>query len=239
MSGPPPPVVIPNFGSASHCVTSNGLFCTDWFTQNWSGVLQPALVQHVELTAKAVGIGFAIAFLAAIAASRFRFVEAPFGAFSAFVYTIPSLALFQLLIPVTGLTDTTVEVALVGYTLLILFRNILAGLRGVADDVIEAARGMGLTETQILWRIQLPLALPSIVAGIRIAVVSTISLATIAAFVRPVGLGEPIFIAIQDNIFKTELIAAGGLAVALALASDLTLVLVQRALTPWARARAA
>jgi osmoprotectant transport system permease protein len=229
--------VIPNFGEGSHCVTSNGLFCTDWFTQNWSGVLQPALVQHVELTAKAVAIGFGIAFVAAVAARRLRVVETPFSLFSAFVYTIPSLALFQLLIPITGLTDTTVEIALVGYTLLILFRNILAGLRGVPGDVLESARGMGLTPMQILWRIELPLALPSIVAGIRIAVVSTISLATIAAFVRPVGLGHPIFDAIQDNIFKTELFAAGGLAVALAVVADLVLVLTQRALTPWSHAR--
>jgi osmoprotectant transport system permease protein len=231
--------VIPNFGEASHCVTNNDLFCTDWFTQNWSGVLQPALVQHVELTAKAVAIGFGIAFVAAVAARRFRFFETPFSLFSAFVYTIPSLALFQLLIPITGLTDTTVEIALVGYTLLILFRNILAGLRGVPGDVLESARGMGLTSMQILWRIELPLALPSIVAGIRIAVVSTISLATIAAFVRPVGLGHPIFDAIQNNIFKTELFAAGGLAVALAFAADILLVLTQRALTPWSYARRA
>ena len=229
--------VIPNFGEGSHCVTHNDLFCTDWFTQNWSGVLQPALVQHVELTAKAVAIGFGIAFVAAVAARRLRFVETPFSLFSAFVYTIPSLALFQLLIPITGLTDTTVEIALVGYTLLILFRNILAGLRGVPPDVLESARGMGLTSTQILWRIELPLALPSIVAGIRIAVVSTISLATIAAFVRPVGLGHPIFDAIQDNIFKTELLAAGGLAVALAFVADILLVLTQRVLTPWSHAR--
>ncbi len=236
MTGGP---VIPNFGSGSHCVTHNDLFCTDWFTQNWSGVLQPALVQHVELTAKAVGIGLGIAFVFAVAARRLRFVETPFTLFSAFVYTIPSLALFQLLIPVTGLTDTTVEVALVGYTLLILFRNILVGLRAVPAEVLESARGMGLTARQILWRIELPLALPSIVAGVRIAVVSTISLATIAAFVRPVGLGYPIFIAIGANIFKTELIAAGGLAVARAIAADVLLVLVQRALTPWARARTA
>ena len=231
--------VIPNFGGASKCVTNNGLFCTDWFTQNWNGVLQPALVQHIELTAKAVAIGFGIAFVAAVAARRLRFVETPFSLFSAFVYTIPSLALFQLLIPITGLTDTTVEIALVGYTLLILFRNILAGLRGVPADVLESARGMGLTSLQILWRIELPLALPSIVAGIRIAVVSTISLATIAAFVRPVGLGHPIFDAIQDNIFKTELFAAGGLAVALAVVADVVLVVAQRTLTPWSRARRA
>jgi osmoprotectant transport system permease protein len=234
MSGGP---VIPNFGEGSSCVVHNDLFCSDWFTQNWSPVLQPALVQHVELTAKAVGIGFALAFAVAIVARRFRIVERPFSLFSAFVYTIPSLALFQLLIPITGLTDTTVLIALVGYTLLILFRNTLEGFRAVPADVLESARGMGLTGLQTLWRIELPLALPSIMAGIRIAVVSTISLATIAAFVRPVGLGHPIFDAIQDNIFKTELLAAGGLAVALAIGCDAVLVAAQRALTPWARAR--
>jgi osmoprotectant transport system permease protein len=237
MSGGGP--VIPNFGEGSSCVVHNDLFCSDWFTQNWSPVLQPALVQHIELTAKAVGIGFAIAFAIAIVARRFRIVEAPFSLFSAFVYTIPSLALFQLLIPVTGLTDTTVLIALVGYTLLILFRNTLEGFRAVPAEVLESARGMGLTGLQTLWRIELPLALPSIMAGIRIAVVSTISLATIAAFVRPVGLGHPIFDAIQDNIFKTELFAAGGLAVALAIGCDAVLVAAQRALTPWTRARRA
>jgi osmoprotectant transport system permease protein len=234
MNGGP---VIPNFGEGSSCVVHNDLFCSDWFTGNWRPVLQPALVQHIELTAKAVGIGFAIAFAIAIVARRFRIVEAPFSLFSAFVYTIPSLALFQLLIPVTGLTDTTVLIALVGYTLLILFRNTLEGFRAVPAEVLESARGMGLTGIQTLWRIELPLALPSIMAGIRIAVVSTISLATIAAFVRPVGLGHPIFDAIQNNIFKTELIAAGGLAVALAIGCDALLVAAQRALTPWARAR--
>jgi len=200
-------------------------------------VLQPALVQHIELTAKAVGIGFAIAFAVAIVARRFRIVERPFSLLSAFVYTIPSLALFQLLIPVTGLTDTTVLIALVGYTLLILFRNTVEGFRAVPADVLESARGMGLTGLQTLWRIELPLALPSIMAGVRIAVVSTISLATIAAFVRPVGLGHPIFDAIQDNIFKTELFAAGGLAVALAIGCDAILVAAQRGLTPWTRAK--
>jgi len=234
MSGGP---VIPNFGEGSSCVLHNDLFCSDWFTQNWSPVLQPALVQHIELTAKAVGIGFVIAFAFAIVARRFRIVERPFSLLSAFVYTIPSLALFQLLIPVTGLTDTTVLIALVGYTLLILFRNTVEGFRAVPADVLESARGMGLTGLQTLWRIELPLALPSIMAGVRIAVVSTISLATIAAFVRPVGLGHPIFDAIQDNIFKTELFAAGGLAVALAIGCDAILVAAQRGLTPWTRAK--
>ena len=231
--------VIPDFGTGSHCVTHNDLFCTDWVRDNWSGVLQPALVQHIVLVLEAVAIGFAIAFVAAVAARNVRFIETPFGFLSALIYTIPSLALFQLLVPVTGLTTTTVEIALVGYTLLILFRNTLAGLRSVPEDVLESARGMGLTKRQILWRIEIPLALPSIVAGLRIAIVTTISLATIAAFVIPQGLGNPIFIAIGNDIFKTELIAAGSLAVILALAADGLLVLAQRTLTPWARTRTA
>jgi osmoprotectant transport system permease protein len=231
--------VIPNFGSASDCIKNNDLFCTDWVRDNWRGVLEPALLQHLKLTAIAVAIGFAIAFAAAVVARRARWVETPFSLFSALLYTIPSIALFQILVPFTGLTVTTVEIALVGYTLLILFRNTLAGFRAVPDDVLEAARGMGLTARQTLWRVELPLALPAVMAGLRIAVVTTVSLATIAALVLPEGLGYPIFRALREDIFHTELIAAGGLAVALALACDGLLVLAQRALTPWTRARAA
>jgi osmoprotectant transport system permease protein len=228
--------VIPNFGTGSKCETGNGWWCTDWLRGHWGDTLQPALVQHVELTLIAVGIGFAIAFLLALAGYRFRFLDPPIGVFADFLYTIPSLALFQLLVPLTGLTVTTVEVALVGYTLLILYRNMLAGLRNVPEEALEAARGMGLTRRQTFLRVELPLAVPAIVAGVRIAVVSTISIATIAAFVIPNGLGRPIFIALEQNLFKTESLAAGGLAIALALVADTLLVLAQRALTPWSRA---
>ena len=144
--------------------------------------------------------------------------------------------LFQLLVPITGLTVTTVEVALVAYTLLILYRNIYVGLTDVPADVREAAYGMGMTAGQVTARIELPLALPSIMAGLRIATVSTISIATVAAFVIPEGLGRPIFVALGSNVFKTEIIVAGGLAVALALAADALIVGAQRLLTPWARA---
>ncbi len=228
--------VIPDFGSASHCVTSNDLFCPEWVRDNWAGVLQPALVQHVKLTAIAVGVGFAIALAAALVASRLRPLDRPIGLFADFLYTIPSLALFQLLVPIAGLTLTTVEVALVAYTLLILYRNIYVGLAGVPAEVREAARGMGMTRAQAILRVELPLALPAIVAGLRIATVSTVSIATIAAFVIPEGLGRPIFVALSSNVFKTEIIAAGGLAIALALACDALLVGAQRVLTPWARA---
>ena len=228
--------VIPDFGEASACVSANRTFCTDWVRENWDPVLQPALLQHVKLTVIAVAIGFAIALVAALLAHRLRAVEAPFALFSAVIYTIPSLALFQLLVPVTGLTLTTVEIALVGYTLLILFRNILTGLRSAPPEVLEAARGMGLTPTQTLLRVELPLALPAIVAGLRVAVVSTIALATVAAFVVSEGLGGPILGALREN-FKTEILAAGGLAVGLAILADGLLVLAQRVLTPWAGSR--
>jgi osmoprotectant transport system permease protein len=228
--------VIPDFGEASDCVTENRFFCTDWVRDNWSGVIQPALVEHIKLTVIAVVVGFAISLAAALLTHRYRLLERPFGGFSAVVYTIPSLALFQLLVPITGLTVTTVEIALVGYTLLILYRNILTGLRGVPTEVLEAARGMGLTRRQTLWRVEVPLALPAMVAGLRVAVVSTIALATVAALVVPEGLGHPIFLALREY-FKTEIIVAGGLAVGLALVADGALVLAQRALTPWARTR--
>ena len=228
--------VIPDFGEASACVTENRLFCTDWVHDNWGEVMQPALVEHVKLTVIAVAVGFAIAIGAALLTHRYRLVERPFVVFSAVVYTIPSLALFQLLVPLTGLTVTTVEVALVGYTLLILYRNILEGLRGVPTEVLEAARGMGLTRRQTLWRIELPLAVPAMMAGLRVAVVSTIALATVAALVVPQGLGYPIFLALREA-FKTEIIVAGALAVGLALVADGLLVLAERALTPWARLR--
>jgi osmoprotectant transport system permease protein len=203
---------------------------------HWGDTLQPALVQHVELTAIAVGIGFALAFPLALLAHHYRRLEQPIGVLSALLYTIPSLALFQLLVPFTGLTWTTVEIALVSYTLVILFPNIVTGLRSAPAEVIEAARGMGLTRRQVLWRVELPLAVPAIVGGLRIAVVSTVAIATIAAFLLPDGLGYPIFLALKEPTpFKTEIYSAGVLAVALALACDGLLVVLKRALVPWAR----
>jgi osmoprotectant transport system permease protein len=229
--------VIPNFGSGDSCVTGDHAFCWSWVHDHWSDTLGPALWEHVELTVIAVVIGFAIAFPLALVAHRYRRLEQPFGALSALVYTVPSLALFQLLVPFTGITWTTVEIALVGYTLVILFPNIVTGLRSAPDEVLEAARGMGLTRMQVLMRVELPLALPAIVAGLRIAVVSTVAIATIAATLLPKGLGYPIFLALKEPTpFKTEIYAAGVLAVALAIGADLLLVALRRAVVPWARA---
>jgi osmoprotectant transport system permease protein len=227
--------VIPTFGKGSSCVTGDHTFCWDWVKAHWGDTLGPALWQHVYLTAIAVVIGFAIAFPLALLAHRFRRLEQPFGIFSALLYTIPSLALFQLLLPFTGLTVTTVEIALVAYTLVILFPNIVQGLESVPDDVLEAARGMGLTRRQVLTRVELPLAVPAIVGGLRIAVVSTVAIGTIAATLLPKGLGYPIFLALKEPTpFKTEIYSAGALAVALALGCDGLLVALRRVLVPWA-----
>ena len=193
-------------------------------------------MQHIVLTLIAVGIGFVISLACALVAHRHGWFERPFDTFSGILYTIPSLALFQLLVPISGLSRLTVEIALVSYTLLILFRNTLTGLRSVPEDTREAARGMGLSESQMLWKVELPLAVPAIIAGLRVAVVTVISLATIASFIIDEGLGSPIFHALQSN-FTTELIAAGGLAVILALTADALLLLVQSLITPWARLR--
>jgi osmoprotectant transport system permease protein len=228
--------VIPDFGTGSECETENHFFCPGWVADHWGDTLQPALLEHLKLAVIAVAIGFVLAFASALLARQFRPLEGPIGLFSDFLYTIPSLALFQLLVPITGLTVTTVEIALVAYTLLILYRNILEGLRAVPAEVEEAARGMGLTSRQTLFRVDLPLAAPAIIAGLRIATVSTISIATVASLVIPEGLGYPIYIGIQQDVFKTEIIAAGSLAILLALAADAFLVGVGRLATPWRRA---
>ena len=226
--------VIPNFGQGSKCEQTNGWWCTDWLHAHWGDTLQPALFQHIELSLIAVSIGFALAFLLALVGVRYRLLDAPIGIFADFLYTIPSLALFQLLVPFTGLTVTTVEVALVGYTLVILLPNIGIGIEDTPADVIEAAQAMGMTRRQVLWRVRLPLAVPAIVGGLRVAVVSTVSIGTIAAFLLPRGLGNPIFLALKEpQPFKTEIYAAGALAVALALVLDLALVGLRRALVPW------
>lgn len=231
--------VIPNFGHTSSCVKSNGTFCWDWLRDNWGGTLAPALIQHIELTLIAIGIGFVISFALAIAAHRARWVATPVTFIASLLYTIPSLALFEILVTITGINWFTVEIALVSYTLLILFTNTLAGLSGISPEVLDAAHGIGLTPRQTIWRIELPLALPTIIAGLRVAVVTAISLATVAAYIVPAGLGKPIFDALSNGDFNTEFIAAGALCVLLALVADGLFAGIQRLLTPWAIARRA
>lgn len=221
----------------SHCVKTNGAFCTDWLSQNWSSIFVPALWQHIYLTVIAIAIGFAISFALAIAAHFYGWLAKPVTLLGSLLYTIPSLAAFEILLPLTGINDFTVEIALVSYTLLILFTNTLAGLSGVSADVVDAARGSGMTRGQILRKIEIPLAVPTIVAGVRVAAITVISLATVAAALVPVGLGKPIFDALGLNDFNTEFLTAGALCVLLALCADALLAGAQRILTPWSRRR--
>ena len=212
------------------CEASNG-FCPDWIADNFDRYVDP-FFQHVYLTVVAVAIGFLISFGLAIVAYRRRWLINPVTQVTGILYTIPSVAAFFLLLPITGRGNTTALIALVAYVLIIIFRNILAGLDNVPAETRDAGRGMGLTDRQLLWRVELPLALPEIMAGLRIAVTTTVGLATLAFFAGAGGLGEQIF---ADIAFKSNVLVAGGLAVLLAALLDGLILLAQRAVTPWTR----
>jgi osmoprotectant transport system permease protein len=213
------------------CVSEDG-FCPDWIVDNLDRYVDP-LVQHVFLTVVSVVIGFAISFALALVAHRRQWLKPPISAFTSVLFTIPSVAAFLLLLPVTGRTSLTAIIALVAYTQVFLFRNAVNGLGNVPDETRDAARGMGLTDRQVLWRVELPLAVPEILAGLRIATVTTVNLATLAFFAGAGGLGEQIY---QDITFRSNVVVAGGLAVLLAAAFDLLIIGGQRIATPWRRA---
>ncbi len=197
-------------------------------------------IQHLGIASIAIVVGFAISFVLSLWAVRDRRVFAPITGLAGVLYTIPSLALFAALVPITGLSLLTAEIPLVLYTLLILVRNIVAGFDAVPNDVLEAASGMGFSRVGRLWRVELPLAIPLIVAGLRLASVSTIGLVTIAAILGEKfgGLGVFITEGLQ-TFFPTKVYVGAVLSVALALGADLLFVALQRRLTPWARARGA
>ncbi|MDQ6720845.1 MAG: ABC transporter permease [Candidatus Dormibacteraeota bacterium] len=217
-----------------------GLFLSvdPWVNWTWLSTHVPlfmaALQEHVTLTAFAVLGGLALSLPLGVAAHRWGALRAPVFAVSEIFYTIPSIALFALLIPYTGLTVVTAEIGLVGYTVLILVRNVMVGLEGVPPDVVDAANGMGYRPLARLLRIELPLALPAIIAGIRIATVTTIGLVTITALIGLGGLGQLILRGFVEN-FHTPLVVATVLSIALALVADLTLAGVQRLAVPWSR----
>jgi osmoprotectant transport system permease protein len=218
----------------SDCVSNDG-FCPGWIADNWQRYTHP-FWQHVYLTLVAMTIGFAIAAGLALLAHRRRWLVGPVVTVTGIMYTIPSLALFFLLQPITGRGDTTALIALVSYTLLIIFRNVVTGLDNVPPETRDAARGLGLTARQVLWRVEVPLALPEIMAGLRVAATTTVGLATLAFFAGAGGLGGSIF---SNLTFKSNVVVAGGLCVLLAVVLDLLILGVQRALTPWRRAGAA
>jgi osmoprotectant transport system permease protein len=211
---------------------SSKLFCFDWARENIDRYETPTL-QHLKLVLLAVLIGFAIAFTLALLAHRRRWLQPPLLAATGVLYTIPSVAFFFLLLPLTGRGVDTAVIALTAFNLQIIYRNNLVGLANVPESVKDAARGMGQTERQVLWRVELPLAAPEIIAGLRIATVSTVAIATLAAFAGGGGLGVPIFANGID--FKTNIIIAGGIAILMALSFDALLYGIQRFLTPWRR----
>ncbi len=217
--------------SGQGCVESDG-FCPSWIADNFDRYVHP-FWEHVYLTLISVSIGFGIAFALALLAHRRRWLTGPIVGLTGVLYTIPSIALFLLLLPITGRGNTTAIVALVSYTLLIIFRNITTGLQNVPAELRDAGRGMGLTENQLLWKVELPMAVPEILAGLRIAVTTTVGLATLAFFAGAGGLGQQIY---TDINFKSNVVTAGGLAVLLAAVLDLVILGVQRGLTPWRRA---
>ncbi len=216
--------------SEDSCVADNGV-CPDWIAENFDRYVTP-FWEHVYLTAVSVAIGFAIAFGLALLAHRRGWLTAPIIQVTGILYTLPSVAVFFLLLPITGRGKLTAIIALVAYSLLILFRNVIAGLDNVPADARDAGRGMGLTAHQLLWRVELPLALPEIMAGLRIAATTTVGLASLAFLAGAGGLGEAIF---ADVNFRSNVVVAGGLAVALAIVLDLLVLALQRAITPWLR----
>lgn len=196
--------------------------------------LVDATVQHLGITLAAVVAGLVIAFPLALLARRYPRLEATILGVSTGIYTIPSLALFPLLVPFTGLTPTTVIIGLALYALTVLVRSMLEGLRSVPAEARESATGLGYGKTRLLYRIELPLALPVIMAGLRVATVSTVALTTVGSLVAYGGLGNLIRDGVSTN-FRAELLSAAVLCVVLALLLDVLLVLAQRVLTPWTR----
>jgi osmoprotectant transport system permease protein len=222
------------------CVAENG-FCPQWIADNLHKYWSP-LLEHVWLTVISVAIGFVIAFVLAIVCHRQRWLTGIVGGFTGALYTVPSVAAFLLLLPLTGRGNKTAIIALVAYTLQILFINIITGLRNVPAESVDAARGMGMTDNQILRRVELPLAMPEILAGLRIAFTTTVGLATLAFFAGGGGLGENIYSTAAGTggrFFKSNVVVAGGLAVLLAAFGDLIILTIQRFALPWRRAAAA
>jgi osmoprotectant transport system permease protein len=213
------------------CVQNNG-FCPSWIVENFDRYVTP-LWQHVELTVLAVTFGFVIALALALLAHRRRHLVGPIIGVTGVLYTLPSIAVFFLLQPITGRGALTALIALTSYTLLIIFRNIIAGLDNVPDEAKDAGRGIGLTDRQLLWQVEMPLALPEIIAGLRIATTTTVGLTTLAFFAGAGGLGGEIF---ADITFKSNVVVAGGLCVLVAIVLDMSLLAVQRYTTPWTRA---
>jgi osmoprotectant transport system permease protein len=216
---------------------TNHWFCGSYLHDRYHDLVS-ATAQHLEITGVAIALSIVIAFPLALVARRVPRLQGLILGASTAIYTIPSLALFPILVPFTGITATTVVIGLALYALTILVRSMLAGLVGVPAEVRESATGLGYGATRLLFRIELPLALPVMMAGLRVATVSTVALTTVGALVSYGGLGNLIEDGVQND-FKAELLAASVLCVVLAFTLDALIVLAQWLVTPWTRRRAA
>jgi osmoprotectant transport system permease protein len=218
-------------GGNASCVAQNKGFCLGWAIDNFDRYTTP-LLNHLLLVLVSVAIGFTVAFAMALLSHNRRWLVPTFTGTTGVLYTIPSLAFIFLLLPITGLGWTTAIIVLSVYTLQIIYRNIVAGLANVPAESKEAGRAMGMTDRQLLWRVELPLALPEIIAGLRIATVSTVAIASLMVFANVNTLGGPLY---QQIDFKTNIVIAGGLTILMAITFDLLLLLAQRLLAPWRR----
>ncbi|MEU6217696.1 ABC transporter permease [Streptomyces sp. NPDC047022] len=215
------------------CLARNDWICGAYLRTR-RHVLLEAVLQHVRLTAVSVLIGLAVALPLALLARHWRWAAPPVLAVTTILYTIPSLAMFSLLLPLYGLSAALVVAGLVLYSLTLLVRNILAGLGAVPEETREAARGMGYGPVRLLLTVELPLALPAAMAGLRIATVSAVSLVTVGAIVGFGGLGNLIY-AGMNTYFRAQVLTASVLCVVIAVAADLLLLAVQWLITPWTR----
>jgi osmoprotectant transport system permease protein len=218
-------------GGNASCVADNKAFCLGWAVDNFDRYTTP-LLNHLLLVGVSVAIGFAVAFAMALASHGRGWLVPTFTGATGVLYTIPSLAFIFLLLPITGLGWTTAIIVLSVYTLQIIYRNIVAGLANVPAESREAGLGMGMTDRQLLWRVELPLAVPEIIAGLRIATVSTVAIASLMVFAIVDTLGGPLY---QQITFKTNIVIAGGLTILMAVTFDLLLLVAQRLLAPWRR----
>jgi osmoprotectant transport system permease protein len=222
----------PGEGS-TECVAQNDTVCLGWAFENFDRYLTPTL-EHLVLVAVPVAVGLLIALALALISHRRRWLVPAFTGVTGVIYTIPSIALFLILLPITGRGTTTALIALTLYTLQILYRNIVTGLANVPAASRDSGRGMGMTDRQLLWRVELPLAIPELIAGLRIATVSTVAIATLAVFAGAGGLGSEVY---PDFTFKTSIVVCGTIAIGMAVAFDAIYLAAQRVLSPWRRVR--
>jgi osmoprotectant transport system permease protein len=222
---------------ATTCEGKNDTFCFGYAIDHIGDYVTPTL-EHLFLVAVSVVVGLAVALGLAVLSHRRRWLVPVFVGGTGVLYTIPSIALFLLLLPITGRGTTTAVIALALYNLQIIYRNTVAGLANVPGSARDAGRGMGMTDRQILWRVEMPLAVPEIIAGVRIATVSTVAIATLAVFAGAGGLGDEIYNGgIQRDVFKTGIVIPSVIAIVMAIGLDGLLLAAQRLLSPWRRVR--